>query len=67
MNEWIVTVLFPGTKRHSMDYHSEVEIHEGEDGGIVMDIQPKKNRGTGSDIKQYLQNWDQKFNNIYKT
>ena len=47
LNEWIVTVLFPGTKRHSMDYHSEVEIHEGEDGGIVMDIQPKKNRGTG--------------------
>uniref|UniRef100_A0A8W8JGJ8 Mitogen-activated protein kinase kinase kinase N-terminal domain-containing protein n=1 Tax=Magallana gigas TaxID=29159 RepID=A0A8W8JGJ8_MAGGI len=32
-------------KRHSMDYHSEVEIHEGDDGGIVLDIHAKKNRG----------------------
>uniref|UniRef100_K1P721 Mitogen-activated protein kinase kinase kinase 4 n=1 Tax=Magallana gigas TaxID=29159 RepID=K1P721_MAGGI len=32
-------------KRHSMDYHSEVEIHERDDGGIVLDIHAKKNRG----------------------
>lgn len=29
-----------------MDYHAEVEIHEGDDGGIVLDIHAKKNRGT---------------------
>eukprot|EP00105_Crassostrea_gigas_P036940 XP_019921088.1 PREDICTED: uncharacterized protein LOC105324303 [Crassostrea gigas] len=28
-----------------MDYHSEVEIHERDDGGIVLDIHAKKNRG----------------------
>lgn len=48
----MVIVLTPeawsisGVKRHSMDYHSEVEIHERDDGGIVLDIHAKKNRGT---------------------
>lgn len=47
----MVIVLTPeawsisGVKRHSMDYHSEVEIHEGDDWGIVLDIHVKKNRG----------------------
>lgn len=35
-----------------MDYHAEVEIHEGDDGGIVLDIHAKKNRvGETEDLK----------------
>ncbi|XP_061167485.1 mitogen-activated protein kinase kinase kinase 4-like [Saccostrea echinata] len=38
-------------KRHSMDYHSEVDVHDGDDGGIVLDINLKRNFRVSGDIE----------------
>lgn len=65
----MVIVLTPeawsisGVKRHSMDYHSEVEIHEGDDGALCWTSTPRKTEvrylSAGLDLKelQLLEKW----------
>ncbi|XP_062576562.1 mitogen-activated protein kinase kinase kinase 4-like, partial [Saccostrea cucullata] len=38
-------------KRHSMDFHPEVDVHDGDDGGIVLDINLKRNFRVSSEIE----------------